>query len=200
MGMIGENLKMLRKAKRLSQVTLAEKAGVSQQLISQIERGENQTTRELPVLAQALGVGVYEIDPAYTPDAEGVPTISVPYVSWVSAGGLMREDIADEALGTIRAADLAANGDWIALKVLGDSMDRISPPESIIFVDRKDTRLVNNACYVIADYEGGEATYKRYRPNPMRFEPVSNNPNHEPIFPENDPVIVGRVKRSMIEM
>lgn len=198
--MIAENLKTLRKSKKLSQVQLAELAGVSQQLISQIERGVNQTTKELPVLAQALGVGVYEIDPAYTPDAEGIPTITIPHVSWVSAGGLMREDISDEAKGTIRAADLPAKGDWIALTVVGDSMDRISPPDSIIFVDRKDKRLVPNACYVIADYEGGEATYKRYRSGPMRFEPVSTNAAHEPIFPENDPVIVGRVKRTILDM
>jgi hypothetical protein len=34
----------------------------------------------------------------------------------------------------------------------------------------------------------------------MRFEPVSTNPQHEPIFPDNDPIIVGRVRRSIINM
>jgi len=200
MGLIAENLRRLRKTRKLTQVELADKAGVSQQLISQIESGKNQTTKELPVLAQALGVGVHEIDPAYMPDGEGIPTITVPLISWVSAGSMMRDDVVDEALGSLRVADLPATADWIALRVEGDSMDRISPPGSIIFVDRRDNRLVANGCYVIADDEGN-ATYKRYRPSPIvRFEPVSNNTAHEPIFPENDPIIVGRVKRSMINM
>lgn len=122
----------------------------------------------------------------------------VPVLSWISAGSMMREDVSDEALGTITVTDLPP-GDWIALKVVGDSMDRISPPESIIFVDRKDRKLIPNGLYVIADEEGN-ATYKRYRPGPPpRFEAVSMNQAHEPIFPDGDPVVVGRVKRSMID-
>lgn len=197
--MIGENLKALRKLKKLSQAKVAELSGVSQQLISQLETGAAEKTTELPALAQALGVGVHELDPSYSTDASGVPTLNVPYLAWVSAGTMMREDVADEALGVLRVADLSASGDWIALKVSGDSMDRISPPDSIIFVDRKDTGLVTNACYVIADDEGN-ATYKRFRSGPTRFEPVSTNPTHEPIFPDNDPIIVGRVRRSIINM
>lgn len=199
MATIAENLKRLRKLRGLSQTALAEKAGVAQQLISQIERGENKKTTELPALASALGAAVHEIDEDYTPDISGIPTAIVPLLSWVSAGALMREDIADEAKGTIRMADLSPTGDWIALSVVGDSMDRISPPESVILVDRRDKTLVSNACYVISDDEGN-ATYKRYRPEPMRFEPVSTNPNHEPIFPDNDPIIVGRVRRSILSM
>ncbi|MEJ8309787.1 helix-turn-helix domain-containing protein [Agrobacterium larrymoorei] len=199
MGIVGENLKSIRKIKNLSQAKVAELSGVSQQLISQLETGLTEKTTELPALAQALGVGIHELDPSYTPDAEGIPTLSVPYLAWVSAGAMIRDDIADEALGLIRVADLPASGDWIALKVIGDSMDRISPPDSIIFVDRSDCNLVPNGCYVISDVEGN-ATYKRYRSGPMRFEPVSTNPQHEPIFPDNDPIIVGRVRRSIINM
>jgi transcriptional regulator with XRE-family HTH domain len=199
MGIVGENLRNIRKLKKLSQVKVAELAGVSQQLISQLESGKNETTTELPAIAQALGVGVHEIDPAYSTDAAGIPTLNVPYLAWVSAGAMMRDDISDEALGVLRVADLPPSGDWIALKVSGDSMDRISPPDSVIFVDRKDVSLVTNACYVIADDEGN-ATYKRFRSGPKRFEPVSTNPSHEPIFPDNDPIIVGRVRRSLINM
>jgi transcriptional regulator with XRE-family HTH domain len=199
MGMIGENLRKLRKLKKLSQERVAELAGVSQQLVSQLETGKTEKTTELPAIAQALGVGVHELDPAYSPDADGIPTLNIPFLAWVSAGSMMREDVSDEAIGSLRVADLPASGDWIALKVVGDSMDRISPPESVIFVDRKDKYLVPNACYVIADDEGN-ATYKRYRSGPTRFEPVSTNAAHEPIFPDNDPIIVGRVRRSTINM
>lgn len=121
----------------------------------------------------------------------------IPILAMISAGMLTRDDVADEALGSIRLGDLPA-GDWIALKVVGDSMDRISPPDSTILVNRRDRRLVPNGLYVIAD-EDGSATYKRYRPNPPRFEPVSTNKDLEPIFPTQDPVIIGRVRKTILD-
>lgn len=123
----------------------------------------------------------------------------VPLISWVSAGRMSFPDISDDIIRMITEGSLDQNGDWIALKVVGDSMDRISPPDSIIFVDRNDKTLVPNACYVISS-DGGEATYKRFRPSPMRFEPVSTNPSHEPIYPSREPLIVGRVKKTILDM
>jgi SOS-response transcriptional repressor LexA len=125
--------------------------------------------------------------------------IDVPLVSWVSAGKMSFPDVSEDMVEILRVSDLGQAGDWIALRVVGDSMDRISPPESIIFVDRADKVLVPNACYVISNGDG-EATYKRFRSNPMRFEPVSTNPSHEPIYPTREPLIVGRVKKSTIQM
>lgn len=127
-----------------------------------------------------------------------------PLISWVSAGALKTpsdvRDLNDAKLAYAHGLD--PKGDWIALQVEGDSMDRISPPESIIFVNRKDRRLVANACYVIADAEGGQATYKRFRPNPDRWEPVSTNPDHEPVFVKKgrEPVIIGRVRKTILSM
>lgn len=193
---IPENLKALRMKAGLSQQSLAAKSHVSQQLISQLERGINVSSKHVPKLARALGVRRKDIDESFDDDETG--TTAVPLLAWVSAGAMRRDDVADEALGTIRVTDLPL-GDWIALRVVGDSMDRVSPPDSIIFIDRKDTRLVSNALYVIADEEGN-ATYKRFRPGPpRRFEPVSVNTAHEPLFPDHDPVIVGRVKRTMLD-
>ena len=128
--------------------------------------------------------------------ADGVQ--QVPLLSWISAGALSTDEVAQEAIGTVLVADLPP-GDWLALEVQGTSMDRISPPGSRIFVNRKDKKLVTNACYVIDDGEG-HATYKRFRPNPTRFEPVSTDPTHETLFPDNEPTIVGRVGLSQIRM
>ena len=125
----------------------------------------------------------------------------VPLVSWVSAGSLAQPEVPVEDLAhlpMIQAPDLP-DGEWIALRVVGDSMDRISPPESVIFVNRRDKRLIPNGCYVIAG-EDGEATYKRFRPDPMRFEPVSINTEHEAIFPDAEPIIIGRVRKTMLDM
>lgn len=122
----------------------------------------------------------------------------VPLISWVSAGKFTRGEHQDEDLGTVLIGGLP-KGDWIALRVDGDSMDRISPPESIIFVNRRDKKLAPNACYVIIDEEGN-ATYKRYRPNPDRFEPVSTNKDIETIFFKKEPHILGRVRMTLMKM
>jgi SOS-response transcriptional repressor LexA len=125
--------------------------------------------------------------------------VEVPLISWVSAGKMSFPDVSEGQLSTVMMPNLDPTGDWIALHVVGDSMDRISPPDSIIFVDRNDKALVPNACYVISNGDG-EATYKRFRSSPMRFEPVSTNPAHQAIYPTREPLIVGRVKKSTIDM
>lgn len=194
---IAENLTRLRKAAKLSQQALADRAGVSQQLVSQLENNKNTSTTELPGLAYALGVPVHAIDPAYTPDTSGIPTTAVPVVSWVSAGDLMQPDIAVERLATLYFTDLPP-GDWLALQVNGESMNRISPHGSTIILNRRDKMLISNKCYVIDDGEGN-ATFKRYRSNPDRFEPFSTD-DFPTIFPDNTPNVIGRVHRSITEL
>lgn len=137
-----------------------------------------------------------EIGPEEGEPAELFAT-EVPLVSWVSAGKLSSDSAVDEALGAAKA--VLPSGDWIALRVDGESMDRISPPGSIIFIDRRDKRLVNGGFYVIDDGEGG-STYKRFRAGPMRFEPVSKNKDLPTLFPDNEPTIVGRVKLTTLDL
>lgn len=162
---------------------------------AQHENGTRGIARAASKYAKA-----FRVSEAWLLTGEGQPgsDLIVPHLSWVSAGAMMRDDVSDEAIGTIEVAGLPP-GDWFALTVRGTSMDRISPPDSVIFVNRKDKRLVANACYIIDDGEG-MATYKRYRPDPMRFEPVSTDPSHETLFPDNEPAIVGRVGLTMLRM
>lgn len=200
---INERLQQLGKTPRAASI----EAGGGPDLIRNISRGRSKAPRgkTLTGLAEVLGVSVEwlmtgngEVAP---PDNKifTINKLKVPLLSWVSAGTMAFPDVSEETIGTVEETGLSPNGDWIALRVVGDSMDRISPPDSIIFVDRKDKVLVPNACYVISNGDG-EATYKRFRPNPMRFEPVSTNPNHETIYPQREPLIVGRVKKSIIDM
>jgi hypothetical protein len=180
-----------------------------------IERGSD-TGLSIPSavdLAKILGVSVQWLLTGEDSDGSSEPAtthglIYAPLISWVSAGRLDQpdhvEDLASAKL--VGFPDLERSGRWIALRVDGDSMDRISPPDSIIAVDLSDRRLIPNGCYVFGDGEGG-ATYKRWRPADHKnrypqIAPVSTNKRHEPIFLYNgqEPIVIGRVRRSMLEM
>ena len=174
MGMIDpQKLREFRKAKGFSQAKLGKAAGGSQQLVGHLESGAVRSTTLIYKIADVLGVPPHLIDPEI-PSNEGSQLV-IPIVSNVSAG------------------------DWLAMRVDGDSMDRVSPPGSIILVNRKEKRLVPNACYVFSNGDDG-VTYKRFRPNPDRLEPVSTNPNHEPIFFEHEPTVIGRVRKTILDM
>lgn len=204
-----------RVQKRLDAIGLSESGfltgiGVSNTMIRNWRRGAMPRIESLAEIAPALGTTpewlAYEAGPETLEAAvRERPAILVPRVSWVSAGAFAISDTVMETdeLDTIAVSGLPSDGEWYAFDIPEpfDSMDRISPPGSTIIVNRRDKRLVPNACYVITDGEGG-ATYKRYRPNPVRFEPVSTNPAHEPIFPDhgNMPGIFGRVRQSILNM
>jgi transcriptional regulator with XRE-family HTH domain len=188
------NISSIREQKGLTIEQLAERSGLSVGYISRMARGErNISLKNLAKLADALGVSPSEL-------IEDQPPSEIPIVTWVSAGMMVRNDgQQDEVIGGIQMPDLDPKGHWIALEVAGDSMDRISPPGSLIFVNLLDRELVPNACYIIANEEN-EVTYKRFRSNPSRFEPVSTNSLHETIYPDEEPTIIGRVRRSIINM
>lgn len=162
--------------------------------------------RSLDLLAPVLGTtSTWLLDGTGPEEAAQSQMTFAParLISWVSAGALAQPDapIPDsDEFPVAYAPDLDPDGDWIALRVDGDSMNRISPHDSIIFVNRKDRRLVPNACYIIGDGEGG-ATYKRYRP-PNTWEPVSTNKAHQPfdLPPGREPDIIGRVKKTILSM
>lgn len=178
-------------AKGWNQTELGEALGVKQSTVSRWYDGQDPRGKTRDRI-QALYRSALQLDDA--------SSIEVPRLPWVPAGEWWQpEQINDhDELPTITVTDLP-QGDWVAIEVKGSSMDRISPPGSIIFVDRSDTKLIQNGCYVIADEEG-RTTYKRYRPNPDRFEPVTFTEGHETIFPEGQITVIGRVKRSIIDM
>ena len=183
----------VRKRVGLKIEELAERAGLSTTYVWRMERGErNVSLKNLQKLADALGVAPSDL-------IESKPVADVPILSWVSAGMMARDDVQQDVVGEIRMSDLDPRGEWMALRVEGDSMDRISPPGSLILVDLTDKALVPNACYIITDGDN-QATYKRFRSNPPRFEPVSTNPSHQPILPDGEPAVIGRVRRSLIDM
>lgn len=187
------NITAVRDKRGLTIEQLAERTGLSVSYLSRMARGDrNISIKNLNKIADALNVSPGEL-------IEDQPIAEIPIVSWVSAGAMLRDDGQQDIIGHIEMPDLDPRGRWIALRVDGDSMDRISPPGSLIFVDLNDRELVPNGCYVIAD-DDNHVTYKRFRANPARFEPVSTNIALQPLYPDGDPIIIGRVRRSLIDM
>lgn len=175
--------------------TLSDDVGISVSQLSRFEGGSREPrVSELMRIAERLRRPWQEFIQAGTSGVQDVKLISM-----VSAGQLFQNQSIDdiEDVHTLQVAGLGP-GDWIALRVEGSSMDKISPPDSIIYVNRRDKQLVPNACYVIQDEEGA-TTYKRYRPDPDRFEPVTLSDGHKTIFPKGAVNVLGRVRRTMLD-
>lgn len=97
-------------------------------------------------------------------------------------------------------ADLG-RGEFFALRVEGDSMDRWSPDGSVIVVNRADREPVNGKAYVFFHKTEG-TTYKLWHAEPEYLEPHSTNPANKPIFikRKKDLEVVGRVRRTVLDL
>jgi SOS-response transcriptional repressor LexA len=154
----------------------------------------------VPVTAQLILFGRTE-----APETQQAPAQHdvrrVPLISWVSAGNLADagSQIPVEDVPLLAFADLGS-GDFFALRVRGDSMDRISPEGSIIIVNRADRQLVGGKCYVFS--VRGETTYKLWHPEPEYLAPYSTNPSNEPIMfkRKRDLEVIGRVRRTVLDL
>jgi len=92
MSTLGENLKKLRKAKKMTQKDLAQKSGVKQSVISELETGIAKSTGSILELASALGITAEELRKGVIEgfDNNVVPITSklIPVLSWVQAGSM----------------------------------------------------------------------------------------------------------------
>lgn len=173
----------------------AEYFGWSVATYNQHENGQRGIGRAVGRYAKA-----FRVSEAWLLTGEGdKPGPVVPLVSFVSAGKLAEPNgyVTSDEFISIPAGGLPS-GDWIALKVDGDSMDLFSPPGSIIFVNRRERDAVEGGFYVFRT-DDGDATYKRYRKDPERLEPESTNRDHKTIYPKGPLTIIGRVRRTMLD-
>jgi transcriptional regulator with XRE-family HTH domain len=67
---IGKRIKQRRDMLRLSQEDLAREVGISQEMISKVEKGLAQTTRSLPLIAHVL-----KVNALWLQTGEGVPDL-----------------------------------------------------------------------------------------------------------------------------
>jgi len=182
-----------KREKGITQSDLGNVLNISQPQARDLIMGDRKVAlSEIPKLEDFFGLKFDQAD-----NLEGIPLIS-----WVSAGKLLHPDQTPNDWDDFPkeyAPDLDPNGDWIALRVNGRSMDKISPHDSIIFVNRNEKTLVPNACYVVSDGQGG-ATYKRWQP-PNIFESVTTKiEEYERFEYDQEPEIIGRVRKSILKL
>jgi SOS-response transcriptional repressor LexA len=161
-------------------VAIARKLTISPSAVTELYADRrNLRYEEALVLLQMLG---------RAPRAGGVPLIGLAGAgNWVEA-----------VSGTDRVATppqlLEPGQDIFAVEIVGESMNLLLPNGSIAFVDPHDRDLYAGKLYLLQNAQG-EATVKRYRVDPARFEPVSDDPSFEPISVGSDDFrVIGRVK------
>ncbi|MBN6524233.1 helix-turn-helix domain-containing protein [Acinetobacter pittii] len=100
MATLGENLKTIRKLKKMTQKELAQKSGVKQSVISDLETGNAKSTGSIIELANALGVTAEDLRKGITTDTETTNVSPVqarmaPVLSWIQAGNFTNVESVD---------------------------------------------------------------------------------------------------------
>ncbi|ALN73557.1 LexA family transcriptional regulator [Aureimonas sp. AU20] len=195
-------IKHFRDSRKWTQSDLADELGVSWQTVS---RMENAHTRIMPKhetrLSEIFGVDPSDIYVA-SEAGEADDTVLVPVLSRISAGKFRNQD-------GVREADIERHikvshlprGDWFALEVDGDSMDRLAPPGSVVIVNRAEHDPMDGKHYIFS-LDDGAATFKQFRkePEPM-LVPQSFNPNHYAVpVGERELYVFGRVRRVITDL
>lgn len=173
---IGERLKEARKKAQLSQVELAEKAGIKQATVSELERGASRSSGYIVQLANACGVSpewlasgeespdkqaLFDSNVAPAPKLGGM----APLISWIQAGAFAESVIELNEDTEYYPRPLNASDQTFVLRVVGESMIDEYKPGTLIFVDPE--RAATSGDDVVAALEGtGEATFKRFIEDP----------------------------------
>lgn len=107
---LGENLKKIRKAKKMTQIQLAKKSGVKQSVISDLETGNAKSTGFILELANALGITAEELKKGIVGEGESTNVVPVsprmaPVLSWVQAG----------VFTNVQSVDMSQVEEWLPL-------------------------------------------------------------------------------------
>lgn len=125
------------------------------------------------------------------------PTMPIPLLGDVP-GGPWREAIR-KSHHYIPAPQAGMPASAYALKVQGDSMDRVAKDGATIIIDPTDFDLFERRLFVVRNGEG-EVTFKQYRERPARLVPCSTNERHKDIpITDKGYEIVGRVIKIILD-
>lgn len=185
----GLRIRALRVARGWTQEQLADRLDTTKATVSKIERSTGMPKGIwLVKLTRALGVPFSTMEPDAQPQPQLRPAGQIPVIGLISAGN-WREAIQSPD-GYISAIDPKPH--MFALRVQGDSMDKIAPDGAYVSIDPTSPALAEGGLYAVQNGEG-EATVKQFRRAPDRLEPLSSNPIHKAIILGAEPItIIGR--------
>ena len=183
--MVGDNIKKYRKIKKLTQIQLAEKLGVSNGLVGLWETNKRQPqSKELIKLSQLFEVPV------------DILLSDAPYFSNTETYEVNNEQILRPILGTVKAGynmyceqniegykpvdkNKASGAETFWLRVKGDSMNAVGILEGSLVLVKKV--LVENRQIAVVRINGDEATIKQvvFENDTVILQPRSTNPTHE---------------------
>lgn len=199
--MNGKRLKMLREEKGLTQKDLAEKLSLTPKAISFYELGSREPSGDALIhMAHILGTTTdYLLGNSTTKEANQKVGrgVRIPVLGRVVAGIPIEavEEILDYEEIT---PELAASGDFFALKIRGHSMEPRMMEGDVVIVRRQDD--VDSGDVAIVLVNGDEATVKRVKKQEEGITLIATNTSvYEPHFYSNKEItelpvrILGRV-------
>jgi transcriptional regulator with XRE-family HTH domain len=203
----GARVARRREALNLSQGDLAKHVGMKQQGVDNIEHGVVARPRLMRELATALKTTerwlLWQEGPEVVSSNTPHSIYEVPVIPWDNAGKLAdpKARIPTDDAWMLPIAGRLGNGEFFALEVVDDAMDRFSRPGSIIIVNKDDRELVADRRYVFC-LRREPCLYRSWFPNPNRLEPASISGQHDAIFINRmkDLTVIGRVYLSVLDL
>ena len=166
MSTLGENLKKIRKAKKLTQKDLAQKSGVKQSVISDLETGNAKSTGSILELANALGITAEELKKGVTGEIEKANVIPVsprmaPVLSWVQAGTMTNVESVDmsQVEEWLPLPDECTNCFYLKVQGVSNSPDFIEGDYILIDPDVYYSDVLSGDMIVVRKFE--DATFKK---------------------------------------
>lgn len=195
---IGERIKDARKSAGLTQLELAKKTDLSRSYIGDIEKDRyNPSVSTLQLIATATNTPLEDLLPSTKTASPTGRGVRIPVLGRVVAGIPIEavEEILDYEEIT---PELAATGEFFALKIRGHSMEPRMMEGDVVIVRRQDD--VDSGDVAIVLVNGDEATVKRVKKQPEGITLIATNTSvYEPHFYSNKEIaelpvrILGRV-------
>lgn len=186
---LGARIKQRRLELNMTQVKLAEKAGVTQGIIANLEARNSQKSNYAPTIASALGVTpewlMTGVEPMVLSNVSPAPNLynQVPLLGKVSAGAFVHtRELEPHEVETWLMSPKDYKGRAFGLKVEGDSMTSPtgkSYPDGAIAVFDSGNKTPENGELVLAKVNGSdEVTFKKYVTDTGFHYLMPLNPNY----------------------
>lgn len=184
----GNELRQMRKSKGLTIGQLSAYTGLNSGFISQVETGKRNTPKieTLDRIAKGLRIsheeilkmaGIVENIPNELTISSTPSTVSIPIYGRISAGYPegAKEDIDGEIDVPNRISNRYSSDELIALRVNGESMNKVIPNGAVAILAKIDKGEITNGdiCGVIIDGEAATLKHVYQYPDRIRFEPDS---------------------------